>query len=84
MAMVSVSGAYVLEGTVDRVAASYEPYRLICDDHRTMVYWLDSDGDIIWASGSPAPIVDMACDPLGEWVLVGLGSGDLLRLDWGV
>ena len=77
-------GAYVLEGTVDRVAASYEPYRLIATTVEQFVYWLDSDGDLIWASGAPAAVVDTACDPLGEWALIAFQTGDVLRLDWGV
>lgn len=77
-------GAYVLEGTVNRVASSYEPYRLIATTIEQFIYWLDSDGDMLWASGSPVPIVDVACDPLGEWALIGLQSGDLMRLEWGV
>jgi hypothetical protein len=75
-------GAYVLEGTVDRVATSYEPYRLIAATIEQFVYWLDSDGDLIWSSGAPSGIVDIACDPLGDWALVALDSGDLVKLEW--
>ncbi len=56
-------GAYVLEGTVDKVSASYEPYRLIATTIEQYVYWLDSDGDLIWASSAPAGVVDLKCDP---------------------
>lgn len=77
-------GAYVLEGTVDKVSASYEPYRLIATTIEQYVYWLDSDGDLIWASSAPAGVVDLKCDPLGEWAVLGFQSGDLLRLEWGV
>ena len=77
-------GAYVLEGTVDQVSTSFEPYRLIATTIEQFVYWLNSDGDLIWASGTPSGVVDTACDPLGEWVLLAFKSGDLVRLDWGV
>lgn len=76
-------GAYVLEGTVDKVSASYEPYRLIATTIEQFVYWLDTDGDLIWASGAPAGIVDLKCDPLGEWAVLGFETGDVMRLDWG-
>ena len=75
-------GVYVLEGTVDRVSTSYEPYRLIATTIEQFVYWLDSDGDLIWSSGAPTSIVDIACDPLGDWALVALQSGELIKLEW--
>lgn len=77
-------GAYVLEGTVDRVASSYEPYRLVASTIEQYIYWLNSDGEMLWSSEAPCSIVDVACDPLGEWAIVGLQSGDLMRLGWGV
>jgi len=76
-------GAYVLEGTVDRVSASYEPYRLVATTVEQFVYWLDSDGDLLWSSGSPSGVVDIACDPLGDWVLMALQSGEVIKLEWG-
>lgn len=77
-------GAYVLEGTVDRVASSYEPYRMIATTVEQYVYWVDSDGALIWASNSPSPVVDIICDPLGEWVLLAFQSGHVLKLEWGM
>ncbi len=75
-------GAYVLEGTVDRISASYEPYRLIATTVEQFIYWLDSDGDLIWSSGTPTGVVDTACDPLGDWVLIALQSGEVIKLEW--
>jgi hypothetical protein len=44
----------------------------------------DGHVDLIWASAAPAGVVDLKCDPLGEWAVLGFDSGDLLRLEWGV
>lgn len=75
-------GAYVVEGTVNRVAVSYEPGRLIASTLERHLYWLDADGQLLWASTAPDEICDLYCDPAGEWVVCGLDSGRLLRLDW--
>jgi hypothetical protein len=75
-------GAYVVEGTVNRVAVSYEPGRLIASTLERHLYWLDADGQLLWASTAPDEVCDLYCDPAGEWVVCGLDSGRLLRLDW--
>ena len=75
-------GAYVLEGTARRLAASYEPHRLIVATTERFLYWLDADGELLWATGTPADISHLACDPLGEWAICGFVNGDVLRLDW--
>jgi hypothetical protein len=75
-------GAYVLEGTINRVAATFEPQRLVAATIERYLYWLDSDGEMLWASGAPSDIHSLACDPLGEWVIVGFTNGQVIRLDW--
>lgn len=75
-------GAYVLEGTVRRVAASFEPQRLIAGTLERQLYWLDIDGQLLWAANTPEDIVALVCDPLGEWAVCGFDSGRVVRLDW--
>ena len=76
-------GSYVLEGTINRVAATFEPQRIIAATIERYLYWLDSDGEMLWATGAPNDIHSLACDPLGEWVIVGFANGQVMRLDWG-
>ena len=75
-------GSYVLEGTINRVAATFEQQRIIASTIERYLYWLDSDGEMLWATGAPSDIHSLACDPLGEWVIVGFANGQVLRLDW--
>lgn len=73
---------YHLEGTAQRIATSYRADRLVAATLERDLYWLDSDGQLIWATRCPEDIVQIACDPLGEWILCGFTSGRVMRLDW--
>lgn len=75
-------GSYVLDGTIDSLAVSYEPQRLFAGSIERQLYWLDSDGELIWTTQLSDDIVRLACDPLGEWGLVGLQNEGLCCLDW--
>ena len=75
-------GAYVLEGTARRLAATFEPHRLIVATAERYLYWLDADGELLWASGAPDEIASLACDPFGEWAICGFANGRVMRLDW--
>lgn len=75
-------GSYMLDGTVARVAVSYEPQRMICSIQERRLFWLDADGQILWHAVPPDDVAALQCDPLGEWVVVGLKCGRVLRLDW--
>jgi hypothetical protein len=76
-------GSYVLDGTVNRLDVSYEPHRLIASTIERGLYWLDADGELLWATTTPDDVVDLICDPLGEWAICGLANGGLFRLSWG-
>jgi hypothetical protein len=75
-------GSYQVEGTVCRVASSFTPRRIAAATLERHLYWLDADGDRLWATSLPEDIGRLACDPLGEGLVCGLESGRLLRLDW--
>jgi hypothetical protein len=75
-------GAYVVEGTVSRVSASFEAQRLIAATLERHLYWLDVDGQMLWAAETPEDVAAVRCDPLGEWAVCGFDSGRIARLDW--
>lgn len=75
-------GSYVLDGTVNRLAVSYEPQRLAVSTVEQNLYWLDADGELLWSTTVDDPIIDLICDPLGEWLIVGLQNRGVHRLAW--
>lgn len=75
-------GSYVVEGTPSHVATSFAPHRLAVTTLERHFYWLDSHGELLWATSLPDDACRVRCDPLGDGVICGLGSGRLLRLHW--
>jgi len=75
-------GSYVLDGTVQRAAVSFEPYRIIVSTIERKLFWLDADGEVLWQCTAPDDVQFLRCDPLGEWVVCGMASGRVLRLNW--
>jgi hypothetical protein len=76
-------GSYIVEGTVSRVAVSYEPNRLLASTLERHLYWLDAEGEMLWATTAPDDVALLQCDPLGEWCVCGFEQGRVMRLDWG-
>lgn len=76
-------GSYILEGTVNRLDVSFEPQRLIVSTIERSLFWLDADGEMLWATTVDDDVVDLICDPLGDWSLCGFADRGLVRLDWG-
>lgn len=74
--------SYFVEGTVGRVSCSFTADRIAAATMERQLYWLDSDGQLLWATQLDDEVVKVICDPLGEWLLCGLASGHILRLDW--
>ncbi len=74
--------SYLIEGTVGRVACSFNADRIAAATLERQLYWLDSDGQLLWATQLDEDVVRVICDPLGEWLLCGLSSGRIVRLDW--
>jgi len=75
-------GAYVVDGTVSRISSSFEAQRLIAATLERQLYWLDVDGELLWAANAPSDITAVRCDPLGEWAICGFDAGRIVRLDW--
>ncbi len=74
--------SYFIEGTVSRVSCSFNADRIAAATLERHLYWLDSDGQLLWATLVDEDVVRVICDPLGEWLLCGFSSGHILRLDW--
>ena len=74
--------SYLIEGTVCRVACSFNADRIAAATLERHLYWLDSDGQLLWATQVDEDILRVICDPLGEWLLCGFSSGEIMRLDW--
>ncbi len=75
-------GSYIVEGTVNRIATSYEPHRLIASTVEKHLYWLDADGELLWATVTPEHVAQLSCDPFGEWAVCGFANGQVICLDW--
>ncbi len=75
-------GSYMLDGTIHRLAVSFDPQRLVAASVEQHLYWIDADGQLLWATVTPSGVSALACDPLGEWAVCGLDSGEVLYLDW--
>ncbi len=78
----AVRESYLIEGTVCRVSCSFNADRIAAATLERHLYWLDSDGQLLWATQVDEDIFRVICDPLGEWLLCGFSSGQIVRLDW--
>jgi hypothetical protein len=76
-------GTYVVEGTPNRIACSFALKRLVTSTVEKGLIWLDSEGEVLWATETPEEISCLRCDPLGSGIVCGFESGRVARLDWG-
>jgi hypothetical protein len=76
-------GTYFIEGTPNRIAATFALKRLVASTVEKGLVWLDSEGEILWTTQTPEEICDLRCDPLGTGIVCGFDSGRVVRLDWG-
>ncbi len=76
------TGSYQVEGTAARVSCSYLPYRVAVATLERNLYWLNTEGKMLWAAEAPEDIVRVVCDPLGKGLVLGFESGRIVRLDW--
>ena len=75
-------GSYQLGGTVNRVATSFVSKRIGAATIERHVFWLDTDGDVLWQGEAPDEVFALHCDPLGRGLIAGLKSGRIVRMDW--
>lgn len=76
------TGAYMVEGTPNHVAASYVPKRIAATTLERQLYWLASDGKLLWATHLPEDICRILCGPGGEWIVCGFHTGRIVFLEW--
>ena len=74
--------SFVVDGTVKCLAASASGKRIIAATVEGHLYWLDSDGEIVWTTGNVPDVVKVCCDPLGDWFVVGMQDGTVARCGW--
>jgi hypothetical protein len=77
-------GTYVLEGTPNHIATSFGLRRLVASTIEKGLYWLDADGEILWAAETAEAARTLRCDPLGAGIVCGFESGRVVRFDWGL
>lgn len=75
-------GSYQVEGTAARVSCSYLPYRIAVATLERKLFWLNTDGKMLWSADAPEDLTRIACDPLGKGLVCGFESGRIVRLDW--
>ncbi|GAB4148085.1 MAG: hypothetical protein Tsb009_21650 [Planctomycetaceae bacterium] len=76
------SGSFMIEGTAHRLACSFTGNRLLVTTLEGHLYWIDSEGNLIWGAVLPEDIEQVACDPLGNGLYCGFGSGRVMHLIW--
>jgi hypothetical protein len=75
-------GSFMVEGTPGLVSTSFVSERVAVATIERHLYWLDSDGEMIWAAESDTDIVGIQTDALGNGIVCGLSTGQILRLTW--
>jgi len=74
--------SYIIEGTVTRIGTSVGAKRIVAATFERHLYWLDPDGKPLWVTQTDEVVKHILCDPLGDWIVCGFESGQLMRLDW--
>jgi hypothetical protein len=74
-------GSFILEGTVSHVSSTFYPQKLIAATLERHLLELRGDGTLKWLLQAPEDIARVIVSPVGDYVIVGLQSGRVLRLD---
>lgn len=75
-------GAYMVEGTPKLADSTFMRDSVLVATIEKHLYWLDSDGEMHWATETDDEIIGLHCDPLGEAATVAMQSGWVHRLSW--
>jgi hypothetical protein len=76
-------GAFMVDGIPAVVSASANKSRIAVVTLESKVYWLNFEGDLIWAADlSQDPPQHIEAGPLGDRLFVATESGRLLQLCW--
>lgn len=74
-------GSLIMEGTTHRVSSTYQRRRLAAATLERHLLMTDAKGDLMWMAEPPEDIVRIRLAPLGDFLIVGLASGRVVRLD---
>ena len=75
-------GSRMVEGTATRAAADITCDRLLVATLEQSLFWVDVDGEVLWAGRTPEPVAALAVDPFGEFIQPALPDQGVLRLHW--
>ncbi len=78
-------GSFMIDGIPNAVSASAIKSRLAATTLESRVYWLNFDGELIWAADlSQDPPQQILAGPLADRMFLTTQSGRLLQLVWGM
>lgn len=75
-------GSMMVQGTAMLAAADYTCDRLLIATQEQGLFWVDDDGDVLWAGTTPEPVLSVEVDPLGEFIQPAMAGAGVLRLHW--
>ena len=75
-------GSMVVEGTAVAAAADIQIERMLIATLEQTLYWVDADGDVLWATSVPEVPEALAVDPLGEFIQPAFAEEGVVRLCW--
>jgi len=75
-------GTLLLDGTVNRISASYDGRLVMAATVEGQLYRLNQQGETAWYSTPAVPVKRLFSHPLGQSAVVALQNSQLLRLEW--
>lgn len=76
------AGRFALEGTPHLIAITPDARRIAIATLENHLYWINTNGDLLWAATAPETIRQLRVAPVGETMYLGFQSGRLLTLNW--
>ena len=76
------AGRFMVEGTPHKIAMSESGHRIAISTLEQHLYWIDADGNLLWAAHAPETIQKLMIAPVGETLFVALQNGRVLSLRW--
>lgn len=74
-------GSFVLDGTANLVAASYNRRRIVASTLEKHITLLDTEGTMRWMVQPPDDVLRLQIGPMGDHVVLGFADGHIMRLD---
>lgn len=75
-------GAYMIEGTAAMARTNFVADKLIAYTLERQCLWIDEDGEPLWSTELPEDAIDIAIDPLGDDVVIGLPEAGACKFGW--